>query len=245
MNWGKAKSILIVALALTNLLLIGIYGLQYARNQHQDDNLYEYTVSLLEENNVYLGNIEIPEKAGKMSSLTVAYDTFDSEAMDARILSGNYGQPQGTSDDEIIYYCDKILSESELMNDNVVCEGLKSDGAHTEVIYENYYENIPVEECEMKFIFENGSFTGFERKWIDVVEEGNTKKDTISPISALLIFQNTINITEPVNIDSIKIVYLLESYDIQGELPISDTAFPAWQIKYSGGTVIYISAFEQ
>ncbi|MBE6037530.1 MAG: hypothetical protein E7223_08000 [Clostridiales bacterium] len=67
MDWARAKNIVIIALVITNLFLLGIYGGKMFLNARQEENLYEDTMRLLEARGITL-DAELPRSKAKWRS---------------------------------------------------------------------------------------------------------------------------------------------------------------------------------
>ena len=77
MDWNKSKNIILVILLITNIFLIAVYGGgSFVQKKSENNNAYQYTMNVLEENNiVYKG--QIYNKLPKMTTLTVSYGKYD------------------------------------------------------------------------------------------------------------------------------------------------------------------------
>lgn len=50
MDWGRAKNIILIVLLITNIFLIGVYGLRYGHSKESNSELYSYTIDKLKAN---------------------------------------------------------------------------------------------------------------------------------------------------------------------------------------------------
>lgn len=127
MDWSKAKSILIVALIITNTLL-GIVLFQSERNIDATlkKEFIEKTVRLLENKDIKI-DTDIPKKNPKLSGLTVEYENVDPHIVNRNFFNdkGNIAlKGEGLIDisynDELITIFNKkhLIYESKLNNNN-------------------------------------------------------------------------------------------------------------------------------
>lgn len=247
MDWNKSKNIILLILLITNIFLIAVYGI---RNQSEgsDDygNAYQYTMSVLEENNIYYEG-EIYSKLPKVSSLTVSYSNYDSEQTAGVMKKMKELPASSRSDAAYKAAADNFIESCGFMTENVEYSGIETNGSSVTVSYENRYKDIPVEECYMRVYFEDGRITDFDRKWLDIVSEGDSRLEVTSQLSAMLTFMTEADTSERITITDMQMVYWIDSYDVEGDV-LYDTALPAWRIKYISGNdtnVKYISATVQ
>jgi len=243
MDWSKAKNIIIVVLILTNLFLILMYGGDYVKKYEEDHSVYEYTMNVLAEHDIEV-HCDIPENAERMHSLVVSYGEHDEAAIQQLIDSSSplaenrrHSEGYGAAADEFIRKSGYYGEGAKRIAVNITEEKV-------EAVYKNYYEDIPLEVCYMKVIFTDGRISGFERKWMEVVEESSTRIEVMSPLSALLYFMSEVQPAEGTVIENIYITYWIDSYDLSGNV-LYDTALPAWCIEFDGGQRQYISATAQ
>lgn len=243
MDWSKAKNIIIVMLILTNLFIIFMYGGEYIQKHEEDDSVYEYTMNVLSQHNVSV-ECEIPEEEERMHSLVVTYDSYDQTIVQSIIDSirplpdtERYEEGYGIAADNFVARCGYKTEGTRRVAVNETPENV-------EVIYKNYYEDIPLEVCYMKVIFSEGKISGFDRKWMEVEEEGSARMEIMSPLSALLYYMSETEPAAGTVIEDMYMTYWIDSYDISGNV-LYDTALPAWCIEYDGGQTQYISATVQ
>ena len=244
MDWSKAKNIILLVLVLTNLFLLAVYGNKYFGDDGtSDEEILDYTVSLLDENDIeYRG--EIYNKTRKMHPLTVSYGQYDSN-MVKNAISTLGSLPDGDESDESCRkLADSLLEKCGFMTENVYFSGIERDQDSICVIYENHYNDIPVQECYMKVYLENGRVTDFDRKWMEIIEESDPKIEVMSQLSAMMKFMTEVEGRGHITIDKMYLTYWIDSYDVEGDI-LFDTALPAWCFEYNGGQKMYISAGQQ
>ena len=243
MDWSKAKNIIIVVLVLTNLFLILMYGGEYVKKYEDDHSVYEYTMNVLSEHDITV-KCDIPDEAERMHSLVVSYGEHDEDAIQQLI---NSSEPLAENRRHTEGYgaaADQFIKQSGYDGEGTKRMTVNISEERVEAVYKNYYEDIPLEVCYMKVIFTDGKISGFERKWMEVVEESSTKTEVMSPLSALLYFMSEVQPEEGTVIENIYMTYWIDSYDLSGNV-LYDTALPAWCIEYNGGQRQYVSSSVQ
>lgn len=99
MNWSKAKTILIIAFLVTNLVLATV--LYSERNQEVTtikDGFIEDVIDLLEKKNISI-DTEIPDEIPSLNTLTVKYEILDRIDVNKRFFNGE-GEVEKIDDDK-------------------------------------------------------------------------------------------------------------------------------------------------
>ena len=244
MDWNKSKNIILVILLITNIFLIAVYGGgSFVQKKSENNNAYQYTMNVLEENNiVYKG--QIYNKLPKMTTLTVSYGKYDRNLVQKNIKNTRSLPQADRNEPGYKNSADDLIERCGFMSENVVYEGISNDGTSTVASYSNVYKNIPIEECYMRVYFENGRITDFERKWMEVVSEGDSRIEVTLQLSALLEFMTETDKSKQITVDDMYLVYWIDNYDVDGGI-LYDTALPAWCIRYNDNDLKYISATVQ
>lgn len=243
MDWTKAKSILIAALIVTNLVLILTYAFKDDLFENSEEQVWNETIQLLESKNIYI-RTDKPEKHSAMPTLLVEYDSGNPELVDEQ-LAAQIPVKEKLSSDKLKEMTTDFIINCGLMTDTVTFDSIVKNGDEYTVTYKNYFNNIAIEESDMIFTVKNGKIENFERYWLNPVETGPTKKAIISAAAALLKFMNESGGDEKIKVENISLVYWLDPCGFDTESPISDTALPAWKITYNHGKIEYIWAYEQ
>lgn len=188
MDWGRAKNILLVVLVATNIFLISVYGIRYEQNKENNSELYSYTISQLEKNNILL-NCAIPQHPSRLASLTVQYSRYDSSVVNKAVKTASAENPKAEDEEDFIQAADDLVEKCGLKTEGTSVEKtVHEEGGAVAVEYGNRYDNIPLQECYMKVVFQDGKIERLERKWMEPVEEGETKLEITEPATALLSF---------------------------------------------------------
>lgn len=99
MDWSKAKSILIIALLITNSILFGfnLYNHNLTKDSTSTKEFSEETTKLLEEKGIQIDSY-IPKTRSKLPTLRVEFETYDSEDLNNKFFD-NIGEIENPSTD--------------------------------------------------------------------------------------------------------------------------------------------------
>lgn len=242
MDWTKAKTILIVALLMTNIFLVGMYVIVNANDGPTEEKLQAETIALLKAKNIYVKN-DLPEGQQKIPVLTVEHSQISDEYIKSKIAGQIPSDPGEWTEKGAQETAERFLKDSGLWSANVIPGGIERNGKEFIISYKNEYEGILLEESYMKCIVKEGKITEIERFWFKPVAFGKSKKATISASAALIVLMRSKEEREAIVVDSIEMVYWLDTSEYRGESAVSDTALPAWKVTYNGGKVKYIPAY--
>lgn len=244
MDWTKAKTILIVALIGTNIFLVFTFG--FNDSVQKVSNTKEALLSVLSNNNITL-TVDVPQKQVEMPVLYIEYKAFNQDKIKALIKEKKYGVAgENFSEDDLTKVSQRFLSDSGLLNENVVLNGVVKQGIGTVVQYRNEIKGVAIEESYIYCYFENGKLLSADSYWLEAVKLSNKKSKILSATEALIIFMNQVeNKDEKIIINGIELVYWLDTSTFDGEELVTDTALPAWKVVYNGNQRKHIYAYEQ
>lgn len=244
MDWTKAKTILIVALILTNSVLLYVFVFQEDKNSEKEATAL---ITYLENKGIFV-DTEIPVKSSKMPVLDVEFDKGDEEIINEMLKKQLSLESENFTEESMKSSADKFLLDCEFMTENVVFDDIIIQDDKTTINYKNQVDAYNLEESYMRVIFKNGKIIEFERYWLNPLEFGYQKKAIISAEVGLVKFASNIKMEEgnekTYHISDIEIVYWLDFESFKSESMVFDTAWPAWKITYNDGKIDYISAFE-
>lgn len=245
MDWTKAKSILIVALIITNLILIfvNVYKNDYPGLNLNNGDLNE-TLQLLENKNIFV-EADIPHRYSRMPVLTVEYDRLNQEFIEELLAKQKELPEADLTDEKIIDLATDFIRKSGYLTDNVKFYSIERKFGKTFVTFRNYINDIPIEDSSIICTLSKGKIINFERYWLNPVELSKMKKNIIQPEAALVKLMNEKDLDERIVVKDISLVYWLDSQSFDPQSTVSDTAFPTWKITSDDGQVHYIIAFEQ
>jgi len=240
MNWSKAKTILIIALIITNGFLILTYGNFGAKSESFRDTaaLSEF----LAEKSIYVDAGAIPLQNRDMPVLYVYNEAGNCEAL-SLISSGSERRAGGTGDEDYKRAADSFIREFGQKYGTAVFYGLTREGDSVRVVYGNAVHDVTIEESYLICVFKNGVLTDVECDWLEVVSVPGKPQETVSASQSLLLFMAQAEIGAGIYIDGIEMVYWLDR-SVELGAPVSeDTALPVWKITFNGGDFSYIDAF--
>jgi len=263
MDWSKAKTIIIIALLLTNIFLVFTYG-DFGKKESSGAFDEQTLIILLGDRGVELGT-GIPEKPKAMQLLSVAVIHVPEEEIQA--LRSSEGSAElfdvaGMLDDEVFgdidtahvkeAYVDRarnFITALGLMSDSVVFDSIASksqDGVEVVVRFKTMADDFKVEESYMECIFSQGQLVDFESNWLNPEGYSRKKVSVMDPAVALLSLVSDGDVEKAaegnVRVDSIELIYWLDSQTADIEQAVKDTAFPTWRITFNGDSVKYFNA---
>lgn len=263
MDWSKAKTIIIIALLLTNIFLIFTYG-DFGEKESSGSFDEQTLILLLGDRGVEL-ETDIPEKPKAMQLLSVAVIHVPEEEIQA--LRASEGSAElfdlaGMVDDEafgdietayvIEAYVDRarnFITALGLMSDSVVFDGIASEsqnGGEVVVRFKTMADDFKVEESYMECIFSQGQLVDLKSSWLNPEGYSRKKVSVMDPAVALLSLVSDGDVEKAeagtVRVDSIELIYWLDSQAADIEQAVKDTAFPTWRITYNGDSVKYFNA---
>ncbi len=263
MDWSKAKTILIIALLLTNIFLIFTYG--NLDKKENPGSIDEATlISLLADRGVEL-DMAIPNKARAMQLLSVEVvhvpkedvsallgsegsgELFDIETIVGGHRAGDIGDPE-----VIKAYADRsknFITALGLMTDSVVFDKINTQNTgNTDVAirFKTMAGNFRVEESYMECIFRDGRLVDFNSKWLIPASYSRKKVQVMDPAVALLSLVSDGDVEKAqggtVKVDNMELIYWLDDRSADIDQAVKDTAFPTWKITYNGDSVKYFNA---
>jgi regulatory protein YycI of two-component signal transduction system YycFG len=242
MDWTKAKTILIIALLITNIFLLVTYSVLQDNNEQSDEDLQLETIALLESKNIYVKD-SLPIKHDKMPVLIVEHDRIDPYELQQYIWEQIPLDESKRSREGSIKLAENFLKRCGLWSSNVELDRVEQEGQRTFVHFKNVYNGIRIEKSYIICTIEDGQIIEVERSWLNPVEFGRTKKATMSASAALISLMSQKHELESILVEDMEMVYWLEETDYVSQTTISDTAFPAWKITYNSGQTKYVPAY--
>jgi regulatory protein YycI of two-component signal transduction system YycFG len=244
MDWTKAKNILIVALIVTNLVLVATYLIQNSRLEDDEKEMQDVIIKLLEDKNIFV-ETDIPDEHPRMPKLTVQFDKEDEAVINAQLARQEALTASEQTDENLIAMTSGFIERCGLMTENTVFGDIDRTGNEIRVTYKNQLNGIDIEDSYMICTIRDGRITDFERYWLDPVEVNDIEKEVIPARAALIRFMSEKADGEKIRVQDISLVYWLDPSVFDAESPITDTAFPAWKITYNQGEIHHIMAWEQ
>ncbi|MEL7654860.1 MAG: two-component system regulatory protein YycI [Bacillota bacterium] len=244
MDWTKAKTILIVALIATNLVLIATYFIQNNDFKSNDQEMQDVTIELLERKNIFV-ETEIPKEHPRMPKLTVQFDKMNEDIIHEKLANQKSVSENKLTDNKLKEMTAAFIEKCNLMTDNVTFDSIERGQTEIRVTYKNYIDGTAIEESYIICKVTDGKITELKRYWLNPVEVSKNEKEVIPAAAALIQFMSENKTEDKIYVQNISLVYWLDSGSFDAESPVTDTAFPAWKITYNRGKIKYIPAWEQ
>ncbi|MDR1572313.1 MAG: hypothetical protein LBS32_07295 [Clostridiales Family XIII bacterium] len=243
MDWTKAKTIIIAALLLTNIVILGAWMAKAHDGARGDEDAT--LRAILSSGGIFL-ETELPKKPGRMAVLYVQPETNDAAAV-RRALAAQEALSSATlSDEGLAAAADAILESCGYMDESAeIALPPERDGGRAYVRYRDVFDGIPIEEGYIVCEFEGSRAVGVDRKWYTPVELHDRKGEIITPLRALIQLLGDKEGDDSLIIRGIELVYWVSPQGVSEGSPVADTALPAWKITDSEGTTRYIAAYEQ
>ena len=262
MDWTKAKTILIIALIVTDIFLIATYGSKYNTEETRNE---EALAAVLEGNNIYVDAQKIPRKHRSMPALSVEYKGVAEEDIAALIESTDI-RAAGGSDEAYIEAASDFISylgmQSEYISEAKVVraqdDGSGDDSSETKadksaegggdtvkVVFGCEVDKLKLDGSFMICTFTGEEITGFDSYWLEPGGFSAKKQETISAAAALIAYMSEKEGDEEVHISEIELVYWVNSASYDSMEAVTDTALPTWRITFASGKPAYVEAFKR
>ena len=248
MEWSKIKNILIVALILIDLLFLYLL-LQPSGTEGetgQDAQILQDTLTVLQDNGITVrADTDFSEMQLPMLTLT-----FDED-------NGTYnyvprGERISLSQETALDAAGRFLAEMGGFGNfgtDIRVESVKMSGTDPQqytVSYSGYYEDYRIRDLYVRCTVGPAGVVRMEKQWGEAAEANRNGRPLIPVTSALLRYMDKAAEEDPGEartVTDISVAYTVDTpYD--GTVT-SDTAFPAWRIEASDGSVVYIPAYRQ
>lgn len=230
-NWSKAKTILIIAFLITNLMLaIVLFSEEKQEVSTIKESFIQDVIDILEKKDIYV-NTEIPDEIPSLNTLTVKYEMLDHLDVNSRFFDGK-GKVQKDTEKIIISKEDEI----------VTIENKKK------LAYINNRENYGYEDLNRNnakqmvfdFLEERGYDTSNTVLWRTTIEED--RENYIMQFSRMYNERYLENTYTNVVLDNKGVLYLerlwLEPVS-EGETPIYINTAPKALLDLIGNSEVY------
>lgn len=260
MDWAKAKTYLILAFAITNIVLLSNILLDYRQGgsnlYFSDESLKNFT-ELLRQQGISL-NTDLPRETPKMGTLKVEYIRVEEEklenlftdygmglqVMDRKkiTINGSHNM-DNISKDEAIKSSKAFIKNNGLDDWEYEVKYIREYDDSIKIHYNSIYDKMFLEESFISFIYDiYGSFT-MDMIRLDVIEKSRNKIEVMTSVEAIM---RALSQLEPGDeIVEIRLgYYLSQDQNVPITQTRSATAFPAWRIGTADGRYYYIQALE-
>lgn len=262
MDWGKAKSILIVALLITNIFFLFTY---IQLDEEQKETLKgSNVVELLEKHGITIettlpswhsecGLLEIEYLEIKNSKLTIPqsarapFDIGDElpELSTAALQNERVKNLYLKDAKQVLKYLNVAEEGYEFTEYSADIEsGDDAEGAaavNAELKFEAVYNDMPVDGLYFILRYRNANLIDIEYKWYKSLHESR-KYVIIPPEAALVKFMGDFG-GKKAAVEDIRMIYKVGSAPAGTEPALSDTAAPVWRITLKSGEVFEVDGF--
>ncbi|MBE6020163.1 MAG: two-component system regulatory protein YycI [Firmicutes bacterium] len=245
MEWSKIKNILIVALILTDILLVSLLIFSdHGKNDTDSSVSVEDALVVLSKNDITVSS-KIPDVDPEMPVLTLTYDSDNGSFFYTSSEAGITLTENTALDLAESFISGLALPEAEKNTlEAVNVYPSEDDSGRYVVSYGSYYEDYKLENSYILCYVSSEGVTEMLKNHAVAEISGNSKQKIMPAASALLKYMNQLKSADPDSakeITDVSLVYMVDSpYD--GNIT-SDTAFPTWKITASDNSITYISAY--
>lgn len=258
MNWDKAKTRLIIALVILNLVLV--MSIISHNNAVSIDNIYFSKKSLidlqtvLDRKNIKI-TADLPKDIYRVGVMNIEYETINAEsypllfetfdddiyvnALKKFVLEiddvkiNNIASAQSFADN----FIKKYMPEKEFSFRNYIL----GDGA-IKLYYNPVYDGYIFEESSIRFEFSQDKLK-IVMIIMKPIEASASRRDSITSVEAIL--KAFPSMKENSVINKIDFIYYFDSNSTENLYKLKNArAFPCWRIMISKNEIFYISALE-
>lgn len=259
MDWSKAKTYLIIAFTITNILLswsiLTEKRVLYEKSFFTKESLSNLE-SVLQKKDIRLA-VNLPKKVPKMGLWKVQYEEIKEENYpylfeDFRshidILSGK--QIQLSMNHSLksfdLEHAKKDAEEfiqNYRLGEDFVLRNINEEPDQIRLIYDLEYDGLFLEGSYMMLVYERSGRFYMERTKLEILEKSTKKKSIKTSVEAIL--QASAKIPPGETIEAIDLGYYYEEYG-QDSLTTTKTAtaLPNWRIRTDSGAFYYVSAID-
>ncbi|MGM0379879.1 MAG: hypothetical protein ACQEQE_09055 [Bacillota bacterium] len=269
MNISKIKTILIIALVITNIFLLFINSPDYNNKVNIDDEL----ISALNKKNVKIDNIEFSFPSN-IEKVFLSYENYLSDDIIRKMLGKNYMQKNNlflndsyyldlenknqlifskrgvslsentTSIEEAKKISKEFLKQKDFYSTDLDIQKVVKQKEFISIYYNQYYKNRFIENSSMILKVSNGEVILFRRKWFEV-QSGDFHRNEIIPLERIIYkFIKGYKEESVKTIEKIELGYILEDNIFVQNIQ-SGEGFPYYRLKFNNGQYYYIEAIER
>lgn len=251
MDWTKAKTILIIALIVTDIFLIVTYG---GRKDEEEFGNTEALIAVLESSNIYVDSGDIPDRHRNMPALAVEYKGVSQDEINALIEStetaaadDSDGAYKEAAEDFVSYLgmMSEYIGGAKVVREPAENENSGAGGGEVKVVFGCEIDETKLDGSYMICTFSDRKVIDFDSYWLEPGEFSTKKQETISAAVALITYMSEREEREEVHISGIELVYWVNSASYDSMAAVTDTALPTWRITFDDGKTVHIEAFER
>jgi len=242
MDWGKAKTILIVSLIITNLVLLAALYLSNMKIAIEDEDML---LEILAAGNIVIDS-KIPDKPEKMAALYVKSEVVQPLDLKRMVNGLLVYENLGTDKDDeeaMVIFADELLARAGYKDEYTFFSHIEKKESGWIVIYRDIFHGTPIEESYVRLHISNGGCDSIERKWYKPISLHINKKEIKSPLKAMIQLLAEKDEEEILIITDIELVYWANTHAISSLPTQNEMAIPAWRITDNTGNTRYIEGY--
>lgn len=233
MDWGRAKSVLIVSFLLLNILLgFQLYNSRWDKTASQNSAvIQEETLKLLDSRNIRIEVKKVPKDTPKLRSV------YSREKI-------NHSDPVKV---------DSPFSASTLLRNSpskkaMEAAGIEKPGDYEldsaagvkgeKRVYYQMYEGLPMFDVPLELLEQNGKITGYKQAYVEVQSGVDVQEQEV--ISAYTALRSLAENTQETNyaIVDIRLGYHGQKFNTETQYML-----PSWRIIRENGDIYYVQAY--
>lgn len=235
MDWGRAKTILILSFLFLNIMLgYQLWTTRWGQTGTESDTAFiiEETSKLLASKNIQLKVEEVPKDAPKLKSFTVQFDEASRNAEKVPLDS-----PLKWSSPFSKNLARELTSRSSVRYaDQYAFDPVRSgNGVY---VFNQLVDKIPLFDVTLQLYEENGQITGYKQAYVEVQSGGEQQEQKV--ISAYTAIRSLAEnyLPEGTVIVDVKLGYHGPNFDSETQYML-----PFWRITPEEGNPYYVQAY--
>lgn len=234
MDWGRAKTILILSFLFLNMIL----GFQLWESKSKQTELAADTSGIaieldrvLRSKNIRISE-ELPKEVPKLKEITVQFDETKSSKEKVALKTPTTRTSilgRGASKNNQIYI--EIPRLEMYQFDGVTTQ----DGVFS---FNQMYNQLPMFPVKLELYEQNGKITSYRQAFVEVESGGEQKEQTVIPAHTAVRSLAEKYLLEGSVITNVQLGYHGQLYNSQTQLLI-----PTWRVAIDNGLIYYVQAF--
>jgi len=233
MDWGRAKSVLIVSFLLLNILLgYQLYNSRWDKTASQNSAvIQEETVKLLNSRNIRIEVKQVPKDTPKLRSVNsrekINHDT--EVAVNSPFSAAGIFSPSPSR---------KAMEEAGIEKPGDYQSDPATSVKGEKLVYFQRYEGLPMFDVPLELTEKNGKITGYKQVYVEVQSGVDVQgQEVISAYTALR------SLAENTQESNFAIVDIRLGYHGQKFNTETQYMLPSWRIIRDNGDIYYVQAY--
>lgn len=233
MDWGKAKTVLILSFLFLNILLgYQLWATGWGRSESNTAFIIQETNELLASKNIQLNVEEVPGEAPLLKSFTVRYDEL---SMDASKQMLSQPVPMGSPFTKN-FSRDLMIHTPVRYADHYEIDLIRSDdGVY---VFNQIVDKIPLFDSTLQLYEKNNEIVAYKQTYVEVQSGGEQQEQKV--ISAYTAIRRLAEnyLPEGSVIIDVQLGYHGTSFDSETQYML-----PFWRIMLADGNPYYVQAY--